>query len=235
MAVAKKTSSISTGDAIKKNLGIILVGIMFFMFWFSGGKEALQRKRGVTISDTTTTTQQIPQPIIIMPAYTPTQAGSTVVPITIPAQYTPSTDNAELVKQYESLVKEYLSQRRYQDSIQLKDTAGNRVGVVNLDQVVSENKLKSTQPSYQLSFPLTTRTITNTVYPPPRTQVSLGVGLHSFLNNPLPNQVEVTALIKNKQNVTIGFGPTYDFRIKEPGLKVSLHKVLSFKSIVPRI
>jgi hypothetical protein len=98
-------------------------------------------------------------------------------------------------------VKQYLAVKNYKDSFQLKDSSGKRVGVVNLDQTVSENSLKSTQPSYQLSFPHTTTTIT--LREPPKNQVFVGPYIGGNTIAPL-NGVGAGLLFKNKKDRLFG-------------------------------
>jgi hypothetical protein len=216
------------GDAIKKNLGIILVAIVFFIFFFSGGREILQGKGRPGTSDTSSVTVQQPQPIIIMPQYQPQQVGNTSYPIVIPSQYQPAQDLTKLTEQYTKLANEFLAIKNYKDSIELKDTAGTKVGVVHLSQTVSENTLKSTQPTYQLSFPHTTTTITK--YAPLKRQVFVGVSVESLLNKPNIQQIDLGLLLKNKTNEDIiSISGTYSLPLKQPGVKIGYYKKLSFK------
>ncbi len=219
----------SLGQFLGKNL-MILIALAVFMIWWigCGGREAFV-KGGQNTSDTSTNTVQVPQPIIVIPPYQPQQSGNTVFPINIPSQYNASQDINRLTEQYNELVKQYLAVKTYKDSIQLKDTAGNRVGVVDLTQIVSENTLKSTQPTYQLSFPHTTTTITNTVYPKPKTQVFVGVSAESLINSPKLQQLGMDLLIKNKKENVISIGAVYDLPNKSPGVRVGYYQKIQFK------
>lgn len=213
-------------DILKHNLGIILIGTLFLIFWFNGcGKPSNQPQN---TSDTVTHTQQVLQPIVINPPYTPQQSGQTIMPINIPSQYNPSADIIKLTQQYNDLVKQFLSIKNYKDSITLKDTAGNRVGVVNLDQTVSENTLKSTQSSYQLYFPHTTTTITNTIYPKPRSQVYFGGGVSSSLNSGNLS-VDLGLLFKNKKDNVLQLSGGYDLFTGKPLFKIGYYQKISFR------
>jgi hypothetical protein len=206
--------NIHVKDILKNNLGILIIGIAFLIFWFGGyGKNTGNQKPDT--HDTVTTTTQVLQPMIINPPYTPQQQGNTVFPINIPAQYNASADIAKLTAQYEELVKNFLALKNYKDSITLKDTAGNRVGVVNLDQVVSENTLKSTQSSYQLYFPKTVTTITNTIYPKIKNQWFLGAQGSSTVGNPNIN-LGLGLLLKNKKENILQLGVGYNLTNKQP-------------------
>lgn len=190
-------------DFFNKHFAIILVGVLFFIWYFDGCGN--RKGDGKNTSDTTIHTVQQPQPIIIMPQYQPNQSGPTIYPINIPQQYVPSTDTAELRRQYVWLRDQFLAERRYEDSIQLKDTAGNRVGVVNLKQMVSENMLKYTQPSYQLNFPHTYTTITNTINPKPKNQVYIGLeGAGMVSQNINTGNIQLGLLFKNKRDNVFG-------------------------------
>ncbi len=196
------------------NFGIILIGVLFLIFWFGGcGKDSGSQRQNT--HDTVTHTQQVLQPMIINPPYTPQQQGNTVFPINIPAQYNASADIAKLTVQYEELVRNYLSIKRYADSITLKDTAGNRVGVVNLNQTVSENTLKETQSSYQLYFPKTVTTITNTIYPKIKNQWFIGGLASSTTGNPNVN-LGIGLLMKNKKENVLQIGGGYNITTKQP-------------------
>lgn len=213
-------------DIIKHNFGILVIGSLFLLFWFNGcgkGGDTPSPK-----SDTVTHTQQVLQPIVVNPPYTPQQSGPTVVPINIPSQYTASADIAKLTEQYNELVKQFLSIKNYRDSITLKDTAGNRVGVVNLDQTVAENTLKSTQSSYQLYFPHTTTTITNTIFPKKKNQLFFGANFTSTTTTPRFT-ASIDLLLKNKSDNIFSLGGGYDIYSKQPLVKVGYYQKLSFR------
>jgi hypothetical protein len=223
-------------DIIKRNFGIILVGTVFIIMYFSGcgGRGGGE----TTKSDTTSKTVTVVQPIVVNPPYTPQQQGNTVyVPIPQSAQgVIPASTIEGLVAQVkdlssriEALGQQYYAVKHYEDSIQLKDTAGKRVGVVNLKQTVSENTLKSTQPSYQLSFPHTITTITNTVYPKPRNQVFAGGSVSTLFNNPTFQMADIGVLLKNKKDGVVALSATYDFPNNSPGARVGFYKIIRLK------
>lgn len=209
-------------DIFKHNLGIILIGGLFLLFWFNGcgGRGGDNPKN---THDTTTRTQQVLQPIIINPPYQPTQQGQTIIPVNIPAQYNASGDIAKLTAQYTDLVNKYLSLRNYSDSITLKDTSGNRVGVVNWNGQVKENTLSSFQSSYQLYFPHTTTTITNTIYPKPKNQWFFGGAIGS------PDlSIDLGLLLKNKKDNILQLSGGYNTVTGKPEIKIGYYQKLSF-------
>lgn len=208
-------------DIIKHNLGVVLIGGLFLLFWFNGcGKGGNQPQN---TRDTTNTTTQVLQPMIINPPYQPQQSGQTIMPINIPAQYNPSEDIAKLTSQYQELVKNYLSLKNYKDSITLRDSSGNRVGVVNLDQTVSENTLKETKSSYQLYFPHTTTTITNTIYPKPKNQWFFGGAVGG------PDlSIDLGLLLKNKKDNILQLSGGYNIVTGKPEGKIGYYQKLSF-------
>jgi hypothetical protein len=181
-------------DFVSRNFGWLIAFVAFIIFMFSDAGQGC-RSRFNQKPDTVrveTKTEYIPQPPVFIPQYVPVQSGTTQVPVVIPPNYQPSQDLAKLTEQYNQLVKEFLSVKTYKDSITLKDTAGQRVGVVNLEDVISENEFKSRAPSYQLTFPHTTTTIT--LREPPRTQLFLGGGLTAPVMG-----ANIGAALKNKK------------------------------------
>lgn len=213
-------------DIFKRNAGIILVGALFLIFWFNGcGKTGENPKN---THDTTTVTHQVLQPMIINPPYQPQQQGNTVFPINIPAQYNPSADIAELTKQFKELANNYLAIKKYADSITLKDSAGNRVGVVNLNQTVSENTLKETQSSYQLYFPKTITTITNTIYPKPKNQWFFGGQVGSTFGNPQIS-VDIGLLLKNKKDNILQVIVGYNLGARQFEGKIGYYQKISLR------
>ena len=143
-----------------------------------------------------TKTEYIVQPPIQVPMYIP-QPSQTQAPIIIPPNYQPSKDLETLVKQYEQLAQKFLEVKTYKDSIKLVDSTGANVGVVNLTDIVSENELKSRNPSYQLSFPHTTTTITK--YYPPKNQVYIGATALGN-ENQLVSGAQIGLYLKNKRD-----------------------------------
>lgn len=121
-----------------------------------------------------TVVKYIQQPPIFIPQYVPS-VDTVVKTIVLPPTYTPSPSLDTLTEQYVNLAKKYLEVKTYKDSIELKDSAGKKVGVVNLKDVVSENEIKARNPSYQLTFPQTTITIREPYKP--RNQLYIGGGV----------------------------------------------------------
>lgn len=158
---------------------LAIVGFIIFML-FGGIKGCgIGNNTRDTLSDRIIYVQNPP---VYIPPYIPIQSGGTSYPVIIPQQYQPSADIAKLTQQYNDLVKEFLASRSYKDSVTLKDSSGNRVGVFNNNDVVSENKIQTRAPSYQLNLPI--RTITLSA--PQTRQLYLGGGLigntTAFLN-----------------------------------------------------
>jgi len=223
--MTEQRQQFNLGEFLQKNFTIIIAAIIFFTWWTGCGKSGEGSKVN---SDTTSKTTQVPQPIVIMPPYQPQQQGNTVFPINIPAQYNASADIQKLTEQYNELVKQYLAVKTYKDSIELRDTSGLKVGTVDLTQIVAENTLKSTQPTYKLNFPHTTTTITK--YAPLKRQIFIGVSVESLLNKPNIQQIDIGLLFKNKTNEDIiSLSGTYSLPLKQPGLKIGYYKKLQFK------
>lgn len=177
---------------------LAVLAIIFFL-WLILKPSGCGPNIGHNSTDTVkieTHTEYVPQPPVQIPVYIPTQTGSST-PIVIPPSYQPSADYTALVKQYNDLASKFLTANTYKDSIQLKDSSGIRVGVVNLQDIVSENQIKSRTPSYQLSFPHTTTTIT--VLAPPKNQLYIGGGLSGSTTNIL-NGADIGLGFKNKKD-----------------------------------
>lgn len=159
---------------------IAVIALVVFLVWIFTGGCGKGSSKPTSDTVTHTSTVYVPQPPVQVPVYIPVASGNTQ-PVVIPSQYQPNTANLEaLLKQYNELVTKYLTVRTYTDSVQLKDSSGNRVGVFHNNDIVSENEIKSRAPSYQLTFPHTTTTtvITNTNLP--KRQLYWGLGLTSI-------------------------------------------------------
>lgn len=157
-------------EFITKNfLGILLIIFTVYIYFDISGKNAT----GNQGPDTIRVIEYIQQPPVYIPQYVPVVTHSQ--PVTnIPPNYIPSSEYKELKEQFEKLVREHLQTNIYKDSITLKDTAGNKVGVVNLEDAISENKFKTRNPSYQLNFPKEVITIREPYKP--RNQLFIGGG-----------------------------------------------------------
>lgn len=165
---------------------ILIIGLFLFIMFKDGGVGC--NKPGKADTVTITKTEYIQQPPVYIPQYIPV-ITETKVPTYIPPQYQPSSNQAELLKQYQGLVQEHFAENRYLDSIKLKDSSGKQVGIVNLNDVISQNKIKSREPSYQLSFPHTTTTTTITKEAPPKNMGFVGIGLTGNLAMPVNGAV----------------------------------------------
>lgn len=157
----------------------------------------------------TTKTEYIPQAPVFIPQYIPTQTGSQQ-PIIIPSQYQPSQDLTTLIKQYQDLANKFLAQNTYVDSIQLKDSSGRRVGVVNLQDMVSENQIKTRKPSYQLTFPITTNTFTITQQAKSRAKFYVGASLAGEQEKVL-KQAGIGLIYNSKRDALWGIKANYEF------------------------
>lgn len=184
-------------EFITKNfLGVIVIILGIILYFQRCDNEAV----GIQKPDTITNTVYIPQPPVYIPQYVPVPS-KTQPPIIIPPNYKPSEDSQKLLEQYKELVNKFLTQNTYKDSIELKDTAGRKVGIVNLEDVVSENVIKSRKPSYQLTFPQTTITIREPYKL--KNQVYVGGGVLGNQNQ-LISGVKAGIFLKNKRDQLYG-------------------------------
>lgn len=172
-------------------------------------------------------TEYVQQPPVVIPQYIPIQSGSQQ-PIYIPSQYKPDTTINGIIRQYNDILLKYLSKNNYNDSIVLKDSSGKRVGVVNIQDQISENKLVSRKPAYSLTFPTIYNTTTITQYPAPKRQVYLGGVIEGSELHPL-SAAGLGALYKTKKDAIWGINGKYDFYQKGMKYELSRYFKLSFK------
>lgn len=103
------------------------------------------------------------------------------------------------MRQYIDLLNKFLAKiSNYIDSVVLKDSAGKRVGVVKLEDQISENQFTFRKPSYQLSFPVTTNTITITKEAKKRNEIYFGGIIEGSTKNVL-NAAGLGLLLKTKK------------------------------------
>lgn len=185
---------------VKNNWLMLLVLILVALLYFErcGKKSDVQEVK----RDTTVSIQYIQQPPVTVPQYQPIIIESKA-PVNIPPQYQASSDQSVLLKQYQDLIDKFLTANISNDTRQLKDSAGNDAGTVNIKDVVSENQIKSRDFSYQLKFPLTTKTITVTQTLKPKGQLYIGGGINGSRESWV-NSFEGGLLWKNKKDQIFG-------------------------------
>lgn len=185
-------------------LSLIILALVIFLFFSRNPFGCNPPEKPKIDTVTTTKTEYIPQPTQYIPVYIPSQTGSQP-PIVIPPNYQPSRDYEALIKQYNELVQKYLAVNSYKDSIKLKDSSGVDVGTVNLQDVISENAIKSRDVNYKLKFPVTTITNTITIREPyvPRNQLYVGGGLTGTTSMPV-NGAAAEIWWKNKKDQMYG-------------------------------
>lgn len=215
-------------DWIKKNiLQLLLIGAVALLFLQRnpfGKADSYESKR-----DTVHSIQYVQQPPVIIPQYIPIKDG-VQAPTVIPQDYIASSDYKELLKQYQDVVNKYLSTTTYKDSIELKDSTGKKVGIVNLEDKISKNEITSRKPNYQLTFPHTTTTITVTEPYKPKNQLYVGGGITGNQQSPV-NGAYVGLLWKNKKDqiYSINTGILTMRGIVKPQFGVSAYWKLKFK------
>lgn len=184
-------------DFIKANiLSLVIVALLaVVILQRCGGYDKAQSKPDTTYRSDT---HYIQQPTVTIPPYQPIIVESKQ-PVIIPPQYQPATDQTALLKQYQDLVNMFLSANVVNDSILLKDSAGHRVGVVNINDVISENTIKSRVPSYKLTLPVVTNTVTITKPYEPKRQVYAGFEL-SGSKTQLLNNISAGLIYKDRQD-----------------------------------
>lgn len=84
--------------------------------------------------------------------------------------FIPDSSYSKLVEQYQALVKAYVANNSYKDSIKI-----DSIGYINIQDEVSHNTLKDRKTSYSLKYPIITNTIT--LPPTKKNQLYYGGGL----------------------------------------------------------
>lgn len=215
---------------IGKNIfSLIIIGCFIFFGIKTCNRGGLfsgteQRKPDTVYSQHTEYIQQPPQ---IIPQYIPIQTGSQQ-PIIIPSQYKPDTSLNGILKQYIELLNKFLAKNNYLDSVVLKDSAGKRVGVVNLEDQISENRFIYRKPSYQLTFPVTTNTITIMNYEKKRNQFYIGGLLEGSSKNILYS-AGAGLLLKTKKDNIWTLNAKYQFQQKAISYELGRYFKLSFR------
>ena len=196
---------------VKKNILSLIIIVLFILYGLKNCNGFFGQQQA-TKTDTifSSHTEYVPQPPQIIPQYIP-MPSSSQQPVFIPQQYKPDTTLNGVLRQYIELLNKYLVKNNYSDSVVLKDSAGHRVGVVNLEDQISENKFTYRKPSYQLSFPVTTNTITITKEAKKRNQLYIGGVIEGSTENGL-NSAGLGLLFKTKKDAIWGFNAKYQFQ-----------------------
>ena len=201
-------------DWIKRNilqLIIILGFVVFGLITCNKGNWPFGTYTPKNDTVFSTKTEYVTQPPQIIPQYIPIQSSSQA-PIILPPQYTQlPADTAALGKMIRDLAEKYFTQNIYRDSIVLKDTSGHKVGLVSLEDMVSENQIKWRKPSYQLSFPVTTNTITITKYPKQKAKFYIGGNIAGSRENIL-NQAGIGLIYSSKKDALWQLKANYNFQ-----------------------
>lgn len=227
-------------DFVKKNFKFLALATIALIFYMQGCFDQFKPLPPTIIRDTVTT--QMPQPPVVVIPFQPTQTGKTTFPIVLPASATgmvPASTIDSLIAQVrelsarlEALGREYYATRKYSDSIQLKDTAGQRVGVVKLKQTVSENKLQLVEPEYQLSFPLQRIKETVTLPYKAKNQVFFGGGIQTAVPDLRLNHVDIGVVFKNKRDNLLSLSATFQTTNPSPpnynrfGARIGYYKLI---------
>ena len=215
-------------ETIKYSLPSLIVAlamIVFFLFFLKGCFQAKPQPIITVQRDT----QYIQQPPVIIPQYQPVVIKSEAPnPVIIPQQYKePTSDINELKQQIKDLADQFYAVNHYKDSLQLKDSAGNRVGVVNMEDAVSQNEIQSRNPSNSLRLPVITNTITIDHPYEAKNRLYLGGGV---LGNriDLLTAIKAGLILKNKKDNIIEVNATVNKGLGI-GAEVGYYHKISFK------
>ena len=179
-------------------LTICLIAIIFLQRECSP-KPIIEKPKTKTVIQHDTTYITITKHV---QAYTP-KIKKKVIPKVIPDTLRPDTSYNKLAKQFNKLVKQYVDENIYQDSIKV-----DSLGYITLIDTVQYNKLKSRSASFSLTIPHVIERITVTEYAAPVRQLYVG---GSILSNKDFNayNAQVGALYKTKTDHM--FGPVISF------------------------
>lgn len=116
---------------------------------------------------------------------------------TLPPEYLPDSNYADLKKRYENLAFNYLERKDYIDTIKL-----DSVGYVALNDTISKNAIQSRKFVYSYNIPTITKTTTNTeIFR--KNQLYVGGFLFGNKTN-LINGVDLGIMFKNKNDFMYG-------------------------------
>lgn len=215
---------------VKTNILSLIILALFILYGLTGlktcnflGKQAAPKADTVYSSHT----EYIQQPPQVIPQYIP-MPSSSQAPVFIPQQYKPDTTLNGVLRQYIELLNKYLAKNNYSDSVVLKDSTGHRVGVVNLEDQISENKFAYRKPSYQLNFPVTTNTITITKPAKKRNEIYFG-GVIEGSTKTVLNAAGLGAMLKTKKDALWGITAKYQFSNQSINYELSRYFKLSFR------
>lgn len=215
-------------DWIKKNILSLIIIVLFILYGLKTGCNGFggqEKPKADTVYSSHT--EYVQQPAQVIPQYIPFQTSSQQ-PIVIPSQYKPDTTLNGVLRQYMEVLNKYLAKNNYIDSVVLKDTAGNKVGVVKLEDQISENKFVYRKPTYQLSFPVTTNTITITKEAKKRNEIYFGGLIEGSTKNVL-NAAGLGLLLKTKKDAVWGFNAKYQFNNQAINYELSRYFKISFR------
>lgn len=192
----------------------IIIGALLVLLLITGFKACHKEKPvAVVIEDTIIniihdTLPPIEQPPVYVPIYTP--GDVTHYPSDNPKPDA-SQNYDELLNAYWNAIDSLRSTNFTRDKIVLKDSSGNDVGEIRLEDSVRDNHIVSRDIDYQLRFPniVTTKTITIQQKTKPVNMLFAGGGI---IGNPrdLINGVQAEFLYKTKKESMYGVGALYN-------------------------
>lgn len=219
-------------EFVNKHVLLILFVVFTFAAFFFLGKWVITQmnvSEKIIESKSDTIREIIQQPPVKVPEYVVKEIHDTLVKeVIIPKGYEIPLDNEELRKRYSALLSEHFTIREYEDSIALKDSAGVRIGVVNIKDKVTANKLLPRNTSYQLSIQREIITNTNSITLKPRRKLLLGVEGSYTQGTPF-NSAGVAALYQDRQNRMVKLSIGQQFSNNERYIGIGFYAPLSFR------
>lgn len=214
---------------IKKYLPYIIIAILIGLIFLQ--RSCKDPVLPVSSSDTVRVidTQYLPQPVVHIPVYVPGKV------IYLPGKVVPqpSKNYDSLLIQYTDIHGKFHATSVYKDKISLKDSSGKDVGVVNVEDSISENNIKARKVDYQLTFPIITNTttITNTYVEPKKNKVMIGGGFQATNKDEIITGSHVGILFQNKKDNIYSAGVIAPFNNTTPTqIYIGAYWKISFKN-----
>jgi hypothetical protein len=174
---------------IKQNFLFLIIGLLVILLIISRCNQPKPEPQKPTIHIDT-----------VLVTHTDTVPGKPQIvytkPEIIPPTFIPDTDCIKLRKQYIDLLDLYFRKNVYEDTLKV-----DSIGFVYVKDTVARNSIKDRTFSYNLKYPIITKTIT--LPPPSRNQLYIGGSLQGNITNPI-SQINAGVLLKNKKDQIYG-------------------------------
>lgn len=178
-------------DFVVKNLALVVIGVLIALLFFKNCSPSPMKPEITVVRDTVWISHDTT-------IYSKPEVIAKIVPKhdTLPPQYLPDTNYANLKTQYEQLRDDYLSLVIQKDSLNISDTAGMK-GLISVTDTSQSNKIIGRKWDYSITYPKTKETITIKEPYKPRNQLFIGGDIRGNKTSPF-SAVDVGLMLKNK-------------------------------------